>query len=410
MPQLPIVPPASFRRPLALALLAWIALAVSGFAQAPMPTDPASRARIRIGPFFLQPTISITDAGVDTNVFNSSDQPEQDFTITIVPALLTGFAVGPARLTVVDRTEYVWYRRLSSERSVNGTLNGRFEVLWNRFRPWVQGEASRTRSRSGDEIDIRARRSTPLYAAGAEFGIASRTWVTTEVRRTSTVYSAGEQFLGVDLAQALNNTSDSATVGLKLELTPLTTFSLQGRLERVRFDNARFRDSDSYIVSGSLSFDPEALIAGQATVGYRSLTARSAGVADFRGVTASIGLSFRLLSSTRFGLSASRDVSYSFEPLYPYYVTTNIAVSASQRIVGPFEVVARGRRDWLDYSPLAGQALARTDRIDEYGAGVGFRFGAPRLGFDVERIRRRSPVTARRYQGTRYFTSLTYEF
>ena len=85
-------------------------------------------------------------------------------------------------------------------------------------------------------------------------------------------------------------------------------------------------------------------------------------------------------------------------------------VTATQRIAGPFEVVGRARRAWLDYSPLEGLASARTDRLDDFGAGIGFRFGIPRLGFDVERIERRSPVMSRQYQGTRYFGSLTYEF
>ncbi len=401
---------AASRRRGAIVCLAWAALAATAFAQAPTPTDPADTARIRSGPFFLQPTVSITNAGVDTNVFDSNDQPERDYTITIVPAVLTGFRAGPARLTVLDRTEYVWYQRLRSERSLNGAVNGRFEVRWNRFRPWVQAAASTTRARSGDEIDVRARRSSPLYAAGAEFGIASRTWMTTEVRRTSTIYSAGEEFLGVDLAQALNNTTDSAAVGLKLELTPLTTFTLLGRLERVRFDRATFRDSDNYIVTGAFALDPDALLAGQATVGYRDLRAKSAGVPDFRGVTASVNLAYRALPSTRFGVTVSRDIAYSFEDLYPYYVTTNVAVTATQRIVGPFEVVGRARRHWLDYRRLEGPASARTDRLDDYGAGIGFRFGIPRLGFDVERIERRSPLSSRQYQGTRYFGSLTYEF
>jgi hypothetical protein len=408
-----MLPTSSFtasRRRGALVLLAWAALAATAFAQAPAANDPAQNARIRFGPFFLQPTVAITNAGVDTNVFNSNDQPERDYTITIVPAVLTGFLAGPVRLTVLDRTEYVWYQRFTSERSLNGTLNGRFEVRWNRFRPWVQAEASKTRARSGDEIDIRARRSAPLYAAGAEFGVASRTWITAEVRRMSTSYGAGEQFLGVDLARALNNTSDSAAVGLKLELTPLTTFTLLGRLERVRFDSATFRDSDNYILSGSFTFDPDALLAGQAMVGYRDLRAKSAAVTDFRGAIASINLVYDALPNTRFSVNVNRDIAYSFEDLYPYYVTTNIRVTATQRIAGPFEVVGRARRDWLDYSPLAGLAPARTDRIDDYGAGIGFRFGIPRLGFDVERIERRSPVTARQYQGTRYFGSLTYEF
>ena len=116
MPQSPTVPPASFGRALALALLAWIALAASGFAQAPLPTDPARNARIRFGPFFLQPTLSITDAGIDTNVFNSSDQPERDFTITIVPGVADRLRGGAG---AVDRRRPNGVRLVSATQRAN---------------------------------------------------------------------------------------------------------------------------------------------------------------------------------------------------------------------------------------------------------------------------------------------------
>ena len=74
--------------------LAWAALADHRVRPDAAPNDPAQNARIRFGPFFLQPTVSITNAGVDTNVFNSNGQPERDFTITIMPEVLTGFRPG----------------------------------------------------------------------------------------------------------------------------------------------------------------------------------------------------------------------------------------------------------------------------------------------------------------------------
>ena len=53
-----------------------------------IPREPdATRVRVRIGPLWLNPTLSLTNAGIDTNIFNESDadQPKRDFTLTVTP-------------------------------------------------------------------------------------------------------------------------------------------------------------------------------------------------------------------------------------------------------------------------------------------------------------------------------------
>ena len=49
--------------------------------QSPNLTAPdASKVRVRIGPLWMNPTLAVTDAGVDTNVFNdpARNDPKQD--------------------------------------------------------------------------------------------------------------------------------------------------------------------------------------------------------------------------------------------------------------------------------------------------------------------------------------------
>jgi len=401
------------RRVVVVALLLWTgAIPARGQDVQALPTtDPADRAPIRFGPFYLLPTLAVTDIGIDTNVFNDDQEPQEDFTLTLVPRLEAGLRVGPVRATFVDDVQYVWFKELKSERSVNGLIGGEFEVRWTRLRPFIRAEAARTRQRQGDEIDARARRTSRLYASGVDIGVASRTWIALEYRYATSAFDEGEVYEGVDLARALNNVTQTASVGLRFELTPLTSFAITVRAEKARFDESAFRDSDSYMILGVFDFDPDALLAGQATIGYRNLQARSVNVADFRGLVGSVAVTYSAPTSTRLGVTFGRNPSFSFEDLYPYFLSTDIGVSVTQRIAGPFEVNARGRRAWLEYSPLEGAALERTDMVDSYGAGVGYRLGDfSRLGFNVERIERRSDVPSRGYLGTRYFGSVAYGF
>jgi len=59
--------------------------------------DPAN-VRVRLGPLWLNPTIVLTNAGVDENVFNdpTSRVPKKDFTVTVTPGTDLWLGMGPS--------------------------------------------------------------------------------------------------------------------------------------------------------------------------------------------------------------------------------------------------------------------------------------------------------------------------
>ena len=68
--------------PFRLLLSVGVALGMAGAAVAqtyPAPPDPVENARVRMGPVALRPTLIIRDVGVDSNVFNESGAPQEDF-------------------------------------------------------------------------------------------------------------------------------------------------------------------------------------------------------------------------------------------------------------------------------------------------------------------------------------------
>ncbi len=398
----------------------WLALAGAVFARAaafaqpagPIPEDLADRARFQAGPFFLQPWVALTNAGLDTNVFDDYEDAKEDYTMTLTSGFEGGVRVGVARLGVRVVSDYVWYRTYKSEQGVDTSARLQFELRSFWVRPWVATDWLRTRSRVGVEVDARAQRSLPAYEAGVDLRLASRTWVVLSYRTQRTEFDAGELFSGIPLDEALNHRAEVASAGVRVELTPLTSLSLALQATRARFERATFRDAGSVAFLPAFEFSPDALVSGRAAVGYRRFVPETPGVPAFSGVVANLGLRYAPLSGTSVGVSAARDVAFSFEFDYPYYVQTEAAVSLAQRIVGSFEVSGQARRVWLGYRPLAGSAAAaRTDVVSSYGAGAGYRFGeATRLGLDVERVERRSVRVERAYRGLRVFGSLRYGF
>ena len=57
------------------------------YAQTVVPVDPLDSMPIRLGPIGLNPTLAITNFGIDDNVFNDASDPQRDFTMTVTPRL-----------------------------------------------------------------------------------------------------------------------------------------------------------------------------------------------------------------------------------------------------------------------------------------------------------------------------------
>ena len=70
-------------------------LAGDASAQTQAPAqEPIESMPIHAGPFGLRPSLSITSVGSDSNVFNVADEPQDDFTATIVPRIVARFRAG----------------------------------------------------------------------------------------------------------------------------------------------------------------------------------------------------------------------------------------------------------------------------------------------------------------------------
>ena len=392
--------------------LIFAASATSAWAQGG-PPDPDS-VRVRIGPLSLNPTISLTNLGVDGNVFNEPEDqnPKKDFTATITPATDLWLHMGPTWITANIKDDFVWFRKYASERSVNNAYTAAWLVPLNRVNFNVGVLRRSGRERPGFEIDARSQHTATGYNALAEVRALSKTFFGVTARRQKEDYDKAAVFLGSSLNYELNRVTTDIGLTIRHALTPLTTITLSGTRSQDRFDFNPLRDSNSTSVTANVSFDPLALLKGSATVGYRSFRPLEPGLEDFTGTTAAVNLSYVALGTTRFSASVTRDVQYSYDVNQPYYLQTGVNGSIAQQIFGPFDVVGRAGTAVLAYRDRAGtlvEVSGRVDRNRTYGFGVGYHMGRDlRLGFNVDKDRRISDVSRRQYNNLRIGTSITY--
>ena len=374
--------------------------------------EPPASVRMRIGPLFINPTLNLSNAGRDTNVFNDSKNPQEDVTVTISPATDLWLRFGPTWLQGNIKEDIVWFQKFASERSANNSYSVKWVVPLNRLTATPSWAYTNTRERPGFEIDARAEHTEMNYGATLDFRLFTKTFVGAEGRRVSTEFAEGTAFLGTDLQSALSRTSTTGNVNIRHQLTPLTSLSVAAAVGQDRFKFDPLRNSDSLSGSVSMRFDPAALLRGGATFGFRDFKPLSAGVPGYQGSTFSVDLSYVLLGISKFQVVLNRDVQYSYDFNQPYYLQTSAGANVSQQIFGPLDVVVRGALGRLEYRTRAGAAVAvpdRTDRIELYGGGVGYHLGRDmRIGVNVDHSRRSSPLDIRDYQGWTYGMAVTY--
>jgi len=376
--------------------------------------DPAAEARIHLGPLALTPTISLVNAGIDTNVFNEPTfaGPKRDFTMTFEPKADWWLRMGPTWFLGNVTEGFVYYDKYADERSINGFYKGGWLVPLTRLTTQVNGSYLTTRDRPGFEIDERARRFETAVDGSVEVRALSRTFLGVKARRQKIEYDEGATFLEESLRLQLNRTVTEGAATFRHELTPLTSLTLDVQREQTRFDFAPLRDADSTQIAAGVKFDPYALLRGSATFGYRDFQPRAPGLPSYKGSTAAVDLTYLALVSTKITIRGTRDVQYSYDINQPYYLQSGIGGEVMQKIIGPLDLVGRAGFATLDYRDREGAEVLvahRSDSVRIFGGGIGYRIGKDvRLGFNVDYQKRDSQVPIRQYEGLRCGTSVTY--
>lgn len=399
------------------AAAAVIALACAVPATAQSVDEPdLSKARVRIGPLAMSPMIELTNFGYDSNVLDlPNGESKGDYTFTLSPHSDLWLKMGPTWLKGAVREDVVWYQNTASDRAANQSYTAGWLAPLNHLRINLNGTYIRARERVGFEIDTRAQRSEVDGDGTIEVRVLARTFIGVRGSRRQFDYAQDAEFLGTNLHDALNRVVTSGGVTIRHELTPLTSISVIANREQDRFTVSSLRDSDTTELLGQVTFDPSALVHGSARVGYRDFQPHVVGIPGFRGVTTNIDLGYTLLESTRFTFGAQRDVEYSYDANEPYYLLTGVTGSVAQQVYGPMDVVIRGGLQKLAYRdnglviPIT--PAGRADHVRSYGGGFGYHFGQDlRVGVNVDRQRRTSPLAFREYEDLRVGTSVTYGF
>jgi hypothetical protein len=395
---------------------------VTGARSTPTPIDEAREgARLHGGPLYLTPTVQVKEFGIDSNVFNVyGERTQSDFTTTVAPKLDVALPVSKRALfQAITAADLVWYSKYATERSVDPRVDLRGRLFLHRITLFGGGSYLNSRQRPNQEIDVRARRVEESASAGVEVALTPEISVSIAGNGVRTRYDETAEYDNTLLRRTLDRDTEGIELKTKYRLSPLT--SLAVRYDRLRdsFPLSPARDSDSFRVMPGVEFKPRALISGSAYVGYRAFTpSLPAVLPEFNGLVAQLGLSYTLLGATAFGVSYSRDLTYSYEELQPFFVDDSIGASVRRALGRRFDVLVSADRHhyaYEDFLTNASPSFPITPRIDvtwNYAASLGYRLGRQgRIGFGASNWHRESTTRVfRTYDNLRFGSTMTFGF
>ena len=389
-----------------------VALAVSRPApaaagQAPAGPDTVPPGTLILGPVRITPSILLQEMGVDDNVFNEPVDPKSDFTFTLTPRAVVLFRMSRLRLTYDFATDYVYYKKYTSERGTNTSSLLRVEFDLGRLKPYGTIQGLNTKARLNSEVDTRARHRDLSYGGGVAFRIASRTDVVVNATQARVAYEPDEEFRGVDLERSFNGRRRAFDAGLAFALTPITTLTMLVEREQRRFQLSPDRDSHAWRVAPTFTFSPTGVLSGSASVGYRRFIPESPALPEFTGIVSTVNIKAMIYTRHEMKAQFSRDVQYSYDLDNDYYVGTGGTVTWTWLLVGPIDVRGTAGRYLMDYR---GGPIADSDTSTTYGGGVGYRFGTKaRVGANIAILRRDSKISPERnYRNQRLFVGLSW--
>ena len=392
-----------------------ILLPASAHAQSAGSVDePAEQPRFTFGPLGLTPKLAIRDIGLDSNVFRTAIEPAHDFTATLAPGVDATMRLGRARFRLDSQLEWLYFRTFDQQRSFNFSELGRIDLDMVHVSPFVRGEYTQTRQQPTPEIDVRVQQLRTMAGGGMVIRLSPTFSLEPEATvSTLDLEDQGPAFAA--LAEALNRRTRTVSLAGMWRLTPLTTFVVRGHALRDEFDRNPLRNSESFSVMPGVELKPLALLSGHAFVGVKRFDPDAGALPDYTGVVADVAVGWIVRDLTRFNVNVSRNVEYSFEATEPYFLLTEFGLDVRQMLGYQWDVVGRAGTSRLAYQRMAVDGATassgRTDWVDFYGGGVGRRLGENvRIGFDVDRVARRSTLAFREYQGFRIGGSFTYGY
>lgn len=378
---------------------------MSATGEVPLVQEPPdSWGQRQIGPLIFTPRIRLTRVGIDTNVFSSETDWTADFTATLQPEAEFFFGTSRFRARWMLRSDFVFYAKSGTERSINPSLP--LELQWKLSRRvllFSTHSAGLVKNRPNEEVLVRARRFSVGNTVGVQLIPTPRTFLRVVANHSTTSYGDAS-FRGVSLRETLDLSTSTLGAAAGYRLTPYTSLTAGGTVTQLRFANRADRDGRFRTSYFGLGFGERALLSGSAQVGYADYKADSPLTPDYNGVTGAASLSTNLMDRTQLSVGFGRELTFSYSPDTPYYVSDVYDGAIMQRIFSRLDIAAGVREHHFDYADSAAFGAQPDSKLRTYTVNTGVHVKKVRFGIFASYWTR---PPSRMREGTRWGVTIT---
>ena len=220
----------------ALALVAAAALLVCAAVPARAEEARTRPGRYRVGPLWLTPRLQLKDAGVDTNVFQTRDEPTRDAVAVVSPRVDGSMQLGRRlRATGFGFLDVNYYRRQGEERSTDFYGEGDATLDLGPFVLLGGGGGGQFSQRFSIDVDERLPRQEKHGYAGLRWQPSRRVSATVTGRGEVFTFAPGTLRLGGAIKEAMDRNTLTASLELRYALTSKTTAVAIGEEQEDRF-------------------------------------------------------------------------------------------------------------------------------------------------------------------------------
>jgi hypothetical protein len=365
---------------------------------------------ISLGRVRVAPGVVVREIGWDSNVFDEAENPKEDFIVAVAPDAAFFTRLRFLQVSAYGGADFNYFRTYDQENSVGHSVRARGDVLLSRFRPFVGGGRTRSRTRPNGEIDVRADRVEEELSGGLAFDISRYGQLYASAYQFSTTFRDSFED-GVNLARTLNRKSNHYSAGLRTELTPLLAMIASASYSESVFRAAPFRNAQRWAATADFRFAPEAVISGQVAVSFEEFTPVSPDIRPFRGLVGNAAIVYSFFELGRIAASAVRRNEFSFNADDAYFIENGITLSYTHRLFGQVDGQLKGSKSFFDYG-FTETSPARQETLDVVGASVGYNLrNRTRISVNYEFAKRRSPqLFERNYDRRRAFVAWTFAY
>ncbi len=337
--------------------------------------DDMSRARLRLGPVRILPSINVWNAGYDSNVFGTSEDVVGDWTATVNAGARFLVPFGSKIVLRADAfPQYTWYNELNERDQFGGAYNASLYGFFNRLSAEIAGNYFQQYQTYSSEIDTLVFQTSKGVVGKIEVELTARWSLFGRGEYQEVRYEQIEGPPGQDLGVPLNNRTDTGgRGGLRYRISPDWNVAIAAEGVFSDFEitpELRNNLSTAYLASVEYS-RPRFYL--NLVGGYREGDGEDTDF--FPRFTTGVGSFFASwfaspwLEIQGFG---HRSVNYSITVVNPYYFENRIGGKVNIQLGSRILITGYGQVGPNNYpraQPVGGELVQRRDESEQYGGG-----------------------------------------